>query len=93
MADIGANYLENPDNGFWVAEADVRGRSKVVGMVAVTGKGGGEQGERFDERNGGLTGGGEEFAQDAGDGRDVPLGCGVSMAAQKPGSTAHEEGP
>uniref|UniRef100_A0A8C2WZW3 N-acetyltransferase domain-containing protein n=1 Tax=Cyclopterus lumpus TaxID=8103 RepID=A0A8C2WZW3_CYCLU len=33
MADIGANYLENPDNGFWVLEADVKGRSKVVGMV------------------------------------------------------------
>uniref|UniRef100_A0A3Q1JQG2 N-acetyltransferase domain-containing protein n=1 Tax=Anabas testudineus TaxID=64144 RepID=A0A3Q1JQG2_ANATE len=34
MADIEANYLENPDNGFWVAETNVNGRSKVVGMVA-----------------------------------------------------------
>ncbi|KAK9515124.1 hypothetical protein VZT92_025793 [Zoarces viviparus] len=68
MADIRANYLENPDNGFWVAEADANGQSKVVGMVAVTGKAGGEEGERFDDRNGGAMGGGSEFAQDAGDG-------------------------
>uniref|UniRef100_A0A3Q3LDJ2 N-acetyltransferase domain-containing protein n=1 Tax=Mastacembelus armatus TaxID=205130 RepID=A0A3Q3LDJ2_9TELE len=33
MVDIQASYLENPDNGFWVAEADVNGQSKVVGMV------------------------------------------------------------
>uniref|UniRef100_A0A665UN56 N-acetyltransferase domain-containing protein n=1 Tax=Echeneis naucrates TaxID=173247 RepID=A0A665UN56_ECHNA len=25
MADIQTNYLENPDNGFWVAEADING--------------------------------------------------------------------
>ncbi|XP_033485892.1 N-acetyltransferase family 8 member 3 [Epinephelus lanceolatus] len=69
MADIPANYLENPDNGFWVAEADVSGESKVVGMVAVMGKSGGEEDERFDDRNGGaMGGGGAEFAQDAGDG-------------------------
>uniref|UniRef100_M4AE02 Probable N-acetyltransferase CML3 n=1 Tax=Xiphophorus maculatus TaxID=8083 RepID=M4AE02_XIPMA len=37
MADIQASYLEIPDNGFWVAEADVNGQVKVVGMVAVTG--------------------------------------------------------
>uniref|UniRef100_A0A3Q2NUN6 N-acetyltransferase domain-containing protein n=1 Tax=Fundulus heteroclitus TaxID=8078 RepID=A0A3Q2NUN6_FUNHE len=37
MADIQASYLENPDNGFWVAEADVNGQAKVVGMVAVVG--------------------------------------------------------
>uniref|UniRef100_A0A3Q3KBP1 N-acetyltransferase domain-containing protein n=1 Tax=Monopterus albus TaxID=43700 RepID=A0A3Q3KBP1_MONAL len=36
MADIQASYLENPDNGFWVAE--VNGQPKVVGMVAVMGK-------------------------------------------------------
>lgn len=65
MADIRANYLENPDNGFWVAEADVNGQSKVVGMVAVVGKRGEEEGERFDDRNGGAM---AEFAQDAGDG-------------------------
>uniref|UniRef100_A0A8C4NI75 N-acetyltransferase domain-containing protein n=1 Tax=Dicentrarchus labrax TaxID=13489 RepID=A0A8C4NI75_DICLA len=42
MANIQANYLENPDNGFWVAEADVNGHSKVVGMVAVMGKNAGD---------------------------------------------------
>uniref|UniRef100_A0A3P9QB67 N-acetyltransferase domain-containing protein n=1 Tax=Poecilia reticulata TaxID=8081 RepID=A0A3P9QB67_POERE len=36
MADIQASYLEIPDNGFWVAEADINGQAKVVGMVAVT---------------------------------------------------------
>ncbi|XP_059190011.1 N-acetyltransferase family 8 member 3 [Centropristis striata] len=66
MADIQANYLENPDNGFWVAEADVNGQPKVVGIVAVTGKRGEEEGERFDDWNGGVIG--EEFAQDAADG-------------------------
>uniref|UniRef100_A0A3P8QAU5 N-acetyltransferase domain-containing protein n=1 Tax=Astatotilapia calliptera TaxID=8154 RepID=A0A3P8QAU5_ASTCA len=35
MADIQASYLENPDNGFWVAETDINGQSKVVGMVAL----------------------------------------------------------
>lgn len=69
MADIQANYLENPDNGFWVAEADVNGQSKVAGMVAVMGKRGGDEGERFDDCNGGVRGGAPELAQDAGDGR------------------------
>ncbi|TKS76635.1 putative N-acetyltransferase camello [Collichthys lucidus] len=69
MADIQANYLENPDNGFWVAEADVKGQSKVVGMVAVMGKRGDEEeGERFDDCNGGAMGAGREIPQDAGDG-------------------------
>ncbi|XP_051280982.1 probable N-acetyltransferase CML5 [Dicentrarchus labrax] len=68
MANIQANYLENPDNGFWVAEADVNGHSKVVGMVAVMGKSGGEEGERFDDCNGGVMGGASGFSQDAGDG-------------------------
>lgn len=67
MADIQANYLDNPDNGFWVAEADVNGQSKVVGMVAVIGKRVEEEGERFEDWNG-VTGGGSEPAQDAGDG-------------------------
>uniref|UniRef100_A0A674NEC8 N-acetyltransferase domain-containing protein n=1 Tax=Takifugu rubripes TaxID=31033 RepID=A0A674NEC8_TAKRU len=35
MADIQATYLEKPGNGLWVAEAEVRGQAKVVGMVAV----------------------------------------------------------
>ncbi|KAF1390032.1 hypothetical protein PFLUV_G00053850 [Perca fluviatilis] len=70
MADIRANYLENPDSGLWVAEADAdaNGHSEVVGMVAVTGKRRGEKGERFDEWNGGAMGDGPEFAQDAVDG-------------------------
>ncbi|XP_050927366.1 probable N-acetyltransferase camello [Lates calcarifer] len=68
MADIQTSYLENPDNGFWVAEADVNGQSKVVGMVAVVGKRGEEEGERFDDWNGGVMAGGSEFIQDAGDG-------------------------
>ncbi|XP_029363233.1 probable N-acetyltransferase camello [Echeneis naucrates] len=67
MADIQTNYLENPDNGFWVAEADINGQPKVVGMAGVMGKRGEEEeGERFDSWNGGATG--SEFAQDAGDG-------------------------
>lgn len=68
MADIEANYLENPDNGFWVAETNVNGRSKVVGMVAVIGKKGEEESEKFDDWNGGVMQGESEFAQDAGDG-------------------------
>lgn len=68
MTDIETNYLENPDNGFWVAEADVNGRSKVVGMVAVIGKRREEESEKFDDWNGELMQGESEFAQDAGDG-------------------------
>lgn len=68
MADIQVNYLENPDNGLWVAEADVSGQSRVVGMVAVMGKRVGDEGDRFEDCNGGVMGGGPEFAQDAGDG-------------------------
>ncbi|KAM4737725.1 N-acetyltransferase family 8 member 3 [Anableps anableps] len=66
MADIQASYLEIPGNGFWVAEADVNGQTKVVGMVAVMGKRGEEEGKRFDDLNGGVSS--TEFAQDAGDG-------------------------
>lgn len=67
MADTQASYLENPDNGFWVAEAVVNSQSKVVGMVAVMGKKG-DEGDRFDDWNGGVIRGGAEFAQDEGDG-------------------------
>lgn len=35
MQDITGYYIRNPDNGFWVAEAQVNGRPLVVGMVAV----------------------------------------------------------
>ncbi|XP_074536722.1 putative N-acetyltransferase camello [Halichoeres trimaculatus] len=67
MADIQAHYLENPDNGLWVAEADDKGKSKVVGMVAVTGKRCTEEADRFDDCNGSVFGG-AEFGQDATDG-------------------------
>lgn len=67
MADIVANYLENPDNGFWVAEADINGQTKMVGMVAVVGKMAEEEGEKFDDWNGGVMQGESEFAEDAGD--------------------------
>lgn len=66
MADIKSSYLENPDNIFWVAEVDVNGQAKVVGITAVMGKVGEEEGERFDDWNGAVNG--SEFAQDAGDG-------------------------
>ncbi|XP_040048115.2 N-acetyltransferase family 8 member 3 [Gasterosteus aculeatus] len=76
MADIPANYLENPDSGFWVAEADVGGQSKLVGIMAVTGKEGGAEGERFRDPDAGAAGGGgeedeekeDEVARDAADG-------------------------
>ncbi|XP_060774422.1 N-acetyltransferase 8-like 2 [Neoarius graeffei] len=38
MRDITGFYIKNPDNCFWVAEAEVNGRSQIVGMVAVEGK-------------------------------------------------------
>lgn len=43
MKDISAYYLENPDNCFWVAEAEIEGRPQVLGMVAVEGKKGSEK--------------------------------------------------
>lgn len=69
MADIQANFLENPDNGFWVAEAEVNGKSKVAGIVAVMGKreDDGDEIEGGDGWNGGVIGA-QEMAQDAGDG-------------------------
>lgn len=63
LTDIQGNYLDSPDNEFWVAETEVKGQPKVVGMVGVTGKRA-EEGERFDDWNGGVIG--EEFGQDAG---------------------------
>ncbi|XP_055366275.1 putative N-acetyltransferase 8B [Betta splendens] len=67
MADVVANYLEKPGNGFWVAEADVRGQARVVGMVAVVGSTAEEEAEKFDDWNGGVMQG--ESDDDAGDGR------------------------
>ncbi|XP_029995702.1 putative N-acetyltransferase 8B [Sphaeramia orbicularis] len=68
MADIQANYLDNPDNGLWVAEADVNGQQKVVGVLAVMGKRGEEEGGRFEDWNGGVMAEESEFVQDVGDG-------------------------
>ncbi|KAF7209214.1 N-acetyltransferase family 8 member 3 [Nothobranchius furzeri] len=67
MANIQATYLENPDNSFWVAEADVKGQAKVVGMLAVRGRKGKREDERFDECNGGMRN--TEFTQETGNGR------------------------
>lgn len=71
MADIQANYLENPSNGLWVAETDVRGQARVVGAVAVLGKKADEdQGASSGGCNGGAAGGGRGpgFEQGAGNG-------------------------
>ncbi|XP_077053839.1 N-acetyltransferase 8-like 2 [Siphateles boraxobius] len=38
MQDIPGYYLSNPDNCFWVAEAEMSGRPQILGMVAVEGK-------------------------------------------------------
>ncbi|KAA0706621.1 putative N-acetyltransferase CML1 [Triplophysa tibetana] len=37
ISDIQANFLDNPVNHFWLAEAEVNGRSKVAGLLAVVG--------------------------------------------------------
>ncbi|XP_029689635.1 N-acetyltransferase family 8 member 3 [Takifugu rubripes] len=71
MADIQATYLEKPGNGLWVAEAEVRGQAKVVGMVAVLGKEADQdEGQRVGDCNGGVVGGarGPEFDPGAGNG-------------------------
>ncbi|KAM6976962.1 N-acetyltransferase family 8 member 3 [Aplochiton taeniatus] len=46
MADTEAHFLDSPDSGMWVAEAEVDGRAKVAGVVAVSGNRGGEGGAR-----------------------------------------------
>lgn len=35
MADIQTNFSDNQANGFWVAEMEVNGKSKVAGLLAV----------------------------------------------------------
>ena len=47
MQDIPGNYLSRPDDCFWVAEAEVDGRTQIMGMVAVVAKQSGE--ERYGE--------------------------------------------
>ncbi|XP_036388782.1 N-acetyltransferase family 8 member 3 [Megalops cyprinoides] len=63
MSNIQAHFLEDPDSCFWVAEAEIHGRPKVVGMVAVVGKRDRdeEEKERGDVMNGDID-------QDGGDG-------------------------
>nr|XP_055069885.1 probable N-acetyltransferase camello [Misgurnus anguillicaudatus] len=38
LKDIPGHYLSNPDNCFWVAEAEMDGRRQILGMVAVKAK-------------------------------------------------------
>ncbi|XP_018611570.1 N-acetyltransferase 8-like 2 [Scleropages formosus] len=47
MKDIQASFLADPDCCFWVAEAEVGGKCRILGMVAVVGgkAGGHQQGE------------------------------------------------
>lgn len=49
MQDIVGNYLSRPDDCFWVAEAEVEGRTHIIGMVAVVAKQSGREkyGELF----------------------------------------------
>lgn len=49
MLDIQRSYLSHPDNSFFVAEAEVDGRSQCMGMVAVTGKTEAGTGNRYGE--------------------------------------------
>ncbi|XP_068567843.1 N-acetyltransferase 8-like 2 [Cebidichthys violaceus] len=47
MQDIPGNYLKGPDDCFWVAEAEVDGGTRVLGMVAVVAQQSGK--ERYGE--------------------------------------------
>ncbi|XP_048109821.1 N-acetyltransferase 8-like 2 isoform X2 [Alosa alosa] len=49
MRDIQRSYLSDPDNSFFVAEAEVDGRSECMGMVAVAGKTEPGSGQRYGE--------------------------------------------
>ncbi|XP_055079067.1 N-acetyltransferase family 8 member 3 [Periophthalmus magnuspinnatus] len=66
MANVQTSYLDNPDSAFWVAETEVKGQQKSVGIAAVIGKRSEVEGERFDDWNGGVIGEESEFGQDAG---------------------------
>ncbi|XP_065135435.2 probable N-acetyltransferase camello isoform X2 [Paramisgurnus dabryanus] len=48
MKDIPGHYLSNPDNCFWVAEAEMNGKRRILGMVAVEAKDDGD-GKRHGE--------------------------------------------
>lgn len=64
MADIEASYLERPDSGLWLAELEVNGKVKVVGMAAASGRRPG--GDRSDDCNGGVAGRGPDGGGDDG---------------------------
>ncbi|KAI4881981.1 hypothetical protein NFI96_007649 [Prochilodus magdalenae] len=49
MRDIPGFYLNSPDNCFWVAEAEVRGRPQIMGMVAVEAKELPDSGQKYGE--------------------------------------------
>ncbi|XP_051915513.1 probable N-acetyltransferase 8B [Hippocampus zosterae] len=67
MADIQANYLDNPNNGFWVAEAADKELSRVVGMVAVIGQRETEEDGHRNNLNGGMrTGSSADGSGDSG---------------------------
>ncbi|KAJ8401359.1 hypothetical protein AAFF_G00385900 [Aldrovandia affinis] len=56
LGNIPAPFLNHPDNGFWLAEVEIGGESKVAGMGAIVGRrrGGGEvRGEHPQDRDGG----------------------------------------
>ncbi|XP_073727074.1 probable N-acetyltransferase camello [Misgurnus anguillicaudatus] len=38
LKDIPGHYLSNPDNCFWIAEAEMDGKRQILGMVAVEAK-------------------------------------------------------
>ena len=74
MAGIQASFLDNSDNSFWVAEAEVNGKSKVAGVVVVVGKRRGD--ERGDGWNGGPFGEVDEIGQDKREfRRGTPFDC------------------
>ncbi|KAK7905109.1 hypothetical protein WMY93_017716 [Mugilogobius chulae] len=66
MTDFQASYVDNPDGAFWVAETEVKGQQKLIGIMGVVGKRAEGEGERFDDWNGGVIGEESEFGQEAG---------------------------
>ncbi|MFT7811986.1 N-acetyltransferase 8-like [Arapaima gigas] len=61
MKDIQANFLSDPDSCFWVVEAQVDGKPRILGMVAVAGRNVGGQDQRE-----GTTSGSSERPREAG---------------------------
>ncbi|KAL7859400.1 hypothetical protein SRHO_G00145470 [Serrasalmus rhombeus] len=55
MADIQANFLDNPVNSFWVAEVEVDGQAKLAGLMAVMGMKCGPMSDMCDGWNGGAV--------------------------------------